>query len=368
MPNLCRDCYAYRFNYTMIKFLLPAFTFFFSVAFLKAEKPKPPAKSTKRNLRILPVPTLGYAPETKSYLGAVCQFGFRTAQNEQTRMSTAKIELQYTQNKQFIGEISGTVFTPDEKWLFSGTAHASKFPDRWWEFGVNAADSNMTKFNSTRLKFDVSALKNIGNKWFAGPVMKWQQYSDIEPIITNLSKAFTINTGLQALRDTRDNILNAAKGVFKDIQLGYNRADAFEGFKITADWRGYYQYKKRLVLAGRAYLNGLEGKTHFFDYPMYGGDKFLRGYYFGRFREQTMWLLTAEARVNIFRRYGLTAFYGTGSVMEKWQDVMQSELKPGYGIGFRFMADRKERINLRIDYARGKDGQSGFYFAFGEAF
>lgn len=345
-----------------MKYLITAF------AFLLIARQSLSADPPKKNLRILPVPTIGYSPETRTYIGAVCQFGFRTAADGKTRMSQSKIELQFTQNKQFIAEAGGSIFSPGEKWLFNFNLHGSRFPDRWWDFGIDAADSAMNKFNSTRFRIDLGLLKNIGRSWFAGPLLRWQQYSKIEPRITNLAEGFAINTGLQALRDTRDNILNAAKGVFKDIQLGYNKANEMDGFKISADWRGYHQYKKWLVLAGRAYLNGLEGKTHFFDYPMYGGDKFLRGYYFGRFREQTMWLLTAEARIHVFKRYGFTLFYGTGSVMNKWQDIMESPLKPGFGAGFRFLADRKENINLRIDYARGKDGQYGFYFAFGEAF
>jgi hypothetical protein len=48
--------------------------------------------------------------------------------------------------------------------------------------------------------------------------------------------------------------------------------------------------------------------------------------------------------------------------------VLSNQVKPALNVGIRFLADRKEKINLRIDYAAGIQGQRGFYFAFGEAF
>jgi hypothetical protein len=42
--------------------------------------------------------------------------------------------------------------------------------------------------------------------------------------------------------------------------------------------------------------------------------------------------------------------------------------KYNYGGGIRFLMDKEEHTNLRLDYAVGQDGNKGFYVVFGESF
>jgi len=48
--------------------------------------------------------------------------------------------------------------------------------------------------------------------------------------------------------------------------------------------------------------------------------------------------------------------------------LSQKSVKPNAGVGLRFRVDKKERTNLRFDYAIGRVDQSGFYISFGESF
>ena len=47
-------------------------------------------------------------------------------------------------------------------------------------------------------------------------------------------------------------------------------------------------------------------------------------------------------------------------------DLMQS-IKPGYGFGFRIMADKSSRTNLAVDFGFGQNS-FGFYLAASETF
>ena len=63
----------------------------------------------------------------------------------------------------------------------------------------------------------------------------------------------------------------------------------------------------------------------------------------------------------------MVAFGGVGKVGRDLQDFDTRDLFPSAGVGLRFMASQKERVNLSVDYARGREGDA-VYFYIGEAF
>jgi hypothetical protein len=88
----------------------------------------------------------------------------------------------------------------------------------------------------------------------------------------------------------------------------------------------------------------------------------------GRYRDKHIGLLQAETRLNVYRRWGLALFGGGAAVFPKFGALSRKSLKFNIGGGLRFMVDRRERINMRVDYALGSAGNQGFYIAFGESF
>lgn len=55
-------------------------------------------------------------------------------------------------------------------------------------------------------------------------------------------------------------------------------------------------------------------------------------------------------------------------IYEKVNNIENESFKPNAGVGLRFLVDKSEGTNLRIDYAIGAHNQSGFYISFGESF
>jgi len=98
-----------------------------------------------------------------------------------------------------------------------------------------------------------------------------------------------------------------------------------------------------------------------------GGDKLMRGYYRGRFRDKVLYAAQAEYRWQFYRRFGLTVFGGLGDVSEKIESIDFSEVKPSYGFGIRYMILPKRKVNLRLDFGFGKETQ-GIYINITEAF
>jgi outer membrane translocation and assembly module TamA len=66
-------------------------------------------------------------------------------------------------------------------------------------------------------------------------------------------------------------------------------------------------------------------------------------------------------------RFGIAAFAGVGGVARSFGDLGNNKVLPAAGIGVRWQASKTTPINLRIDYAAGKDSQA-LHISAGEAF
>jgi hypothetical protein len=71
----------------------------------------------QKKITVLPVPAIGYTPETKTYVGLVTLFTFNNTLDSLTRSSNAKLEFVYTWNKQMIFETDWNYFFPAENGL-----------------------------------------------------------------------------------------------------------------------------------------------------------------------------------------------------------------------------------------------------------
>jgi hypothetical protein len=86
-----------------------------------------------------------------------------------------------------------------------------------------------------------------------------------------------------------------------------------------------------------------------------------------RYRDQWMMLLQAEFRMQIFKRWFINVYGSAGNVSENLSSMQIKHIRFSGGIGLRFRIDTKNKINLRLDSAFGRDGLKN-YFTFNEAF
>ena len=75
----------------------------------------------------------------------------------------------------------------------------------------------------------------------------------------------------------------------------------------------------------------------------------------------------AEYRLELPKRFGLVAFAGVGEVARALDDFNMQNLLPSVGAGLRYTLAKQNHINLRLDFAVGRDSQA-FYVSIGEAF
>ena len=328
------------------------------------------AQDSIKKVKILPVPTVGYSPETKTYLGAVTLFTLDFYQDSVTRTSNAKFEFNYTWNRQLILEAEWNYFFREEKWFTKGRLHYSEYPDFYYGVGSETPESNKLLYQSNRIIFEANILKMAGSKFFIGPNVKYIKYYNVSYTsvlsFPELSDHSTFGIGITLLKDSRDNLLTPRKGIYLNINSGYNFSDHNYG-EVTVDLRGYKTWCQKFTWANRLISEFNFGKPPFYDFAFLGGDKYVRGYSYGRYRDKNLTSWQTELRFPLVWKFGIAAFGGLSNLYHTGSFNLKNT-KTNYGLGVRFLVDKHDRTNLRLDYAIGDGENSGFYISFGESF
>lgn len=176
--------------------------------------------------------------------------------------------------------------------------------------------------------------------------------------------------GLAGEFDSRDNEYNPRSGIYANAQwlyAGDTIGSDFDYPRLTAAVNGYHEVNDKTVLAWRGSICRSGDGAPFYDLCNYGQNNDLRGYSTGQYRDHAMFAVQAEVRRKVWKRLGAVGFVGVGEVASEFGKLNTKDLLPAAGVGVRFEASTKYKVNLSIDYAVG-DGASALYFYIGEAF
>jgi hypothetical protein len=110
------------------------------------------------------------------------------------------------------------------------------------------------------------------------------------------------------------------------------------------------------------------GQPPFYGNCIYGTQNELRGYVAGRYLDRYMAASQLEYRLALPKRFGLVAFGGLGEVIPGGNQPFRTKnFLPSAGGGIRFALSKKYHVNLRVDFAQGKDTHT-WSVGVGEAF
>ncbi|HEY7293068.1 MAG TPA: BamA/TamA family outer membrane protein [Vicinamibacterales bacterium] len=225
-----------------------------------------------------------------------------------------------------------------------------------------------------------NALIRVGGRWFAGAqytLMQMKVRVDTDALATELPASLdrdvdlrTASLGPRIELDTRDNPFYARSGVY------FNAMAAFYGQDVGGQ-RGYQSYQvwgsqylslgERQVLAWRASACAVASDVPFYDLCELGKSQDLRGYVVGQYRDRGLVAAQAEYRAEIWRFIGGTAFVGAGETVPAFDKLTWNQVLPGAGVGLRVTVANRNHVNIRADYAWGKNSHA-FYVGVGEAF
>ncbi|MBD3288462.1 BamA/TamA family outer membrane protein [candidate division KSB1 bacterium] len=336
--------------------------------------------SLKRN-SLVALPYAYYTPETKIAFGVGSIYSFRSPGSSlHDRPSNVKIALTYTQLKQTILSFIPEIYFNNESILFNGFYTFYKFPDKFWGIGNNSPDNAEENYTPHYLRTFTNLQKRILPGLYIG--MRYQlEYIDIiktdedgvlgKGLITGSEGGLASGLGMLISYDTRDHVYYPTTGryyqiyaVLFDQMLGSD----YKFSHFTFDLRKYYPLKDSHVMAFQSYNIFIHGNPPFQMLGLLGGAYWMRGYYYGRYRDKNMITFQSEYRFPLFWRLGGVAFAGFGDVASEIDKFQSGALKLTIGAGLRFMFDTQEKINARLDFGFGNDGNFGFYAMVLEAF
>ncbi len=177
--------------------------------------------------------------------------------------------------------------------------------------------------------------------------------------------------GLQLSRDTRPNHFYPTAGMFTQFTSDFfakalGSKYTFQSYRFT--FNKYWTVGKNQVLAYNLFSCNTGGDPPFYGNCIYGTNNELRGYEAGRYLDRYMIATQVEYRVSLPKKLGLAAFGGIGEVIPGGKEIFRiNNLLPSIGGGPRFELSKKYHVNLRADFAKGKDSWT-WSMGVGEAF
>lgn len=195
----------------------------------------------------------------------------------------------------------------------------------------------------------------------------------VPPEITLPTRDFEsrlVQIGLAATYDSRDSSLYPRNGLFGQATWMFGTkamGGDFSNDRLTLAGNVYKSIGERTVVAARLSVCAVSKDSPFYDICLYGSSSDLRGYETGRYRDRASWATQVEVRHRLTGRFGLAAFAGVGGIAPSLGAIGDSKILPAIGAGLRWQVSKETPINLRIDYARGKDSEA-LYISVGEAF
>jgi len=186
----------------------------------------------------------------------------------------------------------------------------------------------------------------------------------------------TLHTTLRALglrvnRDTTPNRFYPTKGTMLDFTSDFfaealGSKYSFQAYRFT--FNKYGSLTKQQILAYNLFICGTGGRPPFYGNCIYGTNNELRGYTAGRYLDRYMFATQLEYRLSLPKRFGVVGFGGIGEVIPGGSQLLKSNnFLPAGGGGVRFQLSKTYRVNLRADFAQGKDTWT-WSMGVGEAF
>ena len=342
----------------------------------------------KKKLSLTPFPALFYAPETGFGFGALLVPVYNFGSDSLTRSSSGQVLAYYTTKKQSSLQFSYNVYTNREKWAILGETRVEDAPIFYYGTGNQNSDADKGLINYNLIFTQNRILKQLKRNVFLGgqfqvnrtgkvgqdPIEETGEPNKILERPVDERDGFTVvGLGPSFLFDSRDVVINAYRGSYVEIGSYFNNKAIGSGFnfnRYSLDLRKFYSLDKDgkhvLAFQGRGVFE--TGNVPFRELAWFGGHRNMRGFYEGRYRDKNMVLAQAEYRLHFAKRHGVVLFGSAGQVGDKLSNLGFDKNHYGGGLGYRFMLNTKDRINIRVDYAVGTGGTSGLYFAIGEAF
>lgn len=330
--------------------------------------------------KIIPIPVLFRLPETGFGGGALASVIMRFSRDSAGANPTQiSLSAAYTQKQQILLYLPFLIYLNNNKYYINGEIAWYRYNYRYFGVGENEVPEEIYGAEYPRIR--LLAMKYIGKSTYAGIRYLYENYRVTETEagkelasgrVVGSQQSITSGIGISLLKDSRDAIYYPRKGIFAEVYAmpSLKAFGADRNFnRVVFDVAKYQSLSKKVVWASHFYGSFMQGNDiPFSQLSLLGGSKRKRGTYDGRFRDKNAFLIQSEARFEVWKFVGFTAFGSVAWLGNEDSFMRFSYPKFAYGAGLRLTAIKKEHINLRIDYALVPKEKGNFYLTVGEAF
>lgn len=328
-------------------------------------------------------PTFASSPETGLQIGASVLRLFYTKKDTLNRLSELQAFPFFTFKGQYGLILENAVYGDKDKWFFLGETKIQRFPLSYYGIGPVTSVKNPALVDAFQILLKQRVLRKLSKNFFFGPEVDYQLLSHVRfeqpeqgmPHAIPIGGDGTQNLGFGFgfVYDSRHNVLNVRKGFFGEIAYlgtikGFASEYGFGGMNIEV--RSYHSIGKSSVIAWQVKSQFMHGDVPFNQLALLGGDRLMRGYYMGRYRDKNLMAAQVEYRILPFsfsKRIGAVAFASIGTVAPDLNSFQIKHVRVACGVGFRFLVFPKKDIYIRFDFGFTKEGFN-FYVFNGEAF
>jgi outer membrane protein assembly factor BamA len=333
-----------------------------------------------RSLSFNGYPYAFYTPETELAFGGGGILIFYTSDHIDMLPSKVGFGGYYSTNGQYSIGINPVLYFSKNRIYLEFPFNFGHYIDKFWGIGDNTVDTGNEQYTlnsvSATLTFQVPPV------WFSadrtGIIFDYND-TEIEDKQNNIylidnevtgSNGGTIyGFGTDLVWDTRDNLFFPNSGGYQYFKVViYPELGDYVFYTFEIDVRHYNSFSPDHVIAGNFYFAQALGDVPFYKLPALGGQNRERGYFYGRYRDKNYMTVQLEYRQYFWWRFGFVVFAGTGNVAPELTKFTFNDLKYSYGFGLRFLFNKEEKVNLRMDIGFGIDGNRGIYFGIEEAF
>jgi hypothetical protein len=332
-------------------------------------------------LSLIPLPIVYYTPETRWAFGGAGFLAFRFAgEPAGSRPSQVQAGGAYTLERQVLAYASWRTFRRQERLTSFGEIGYYRYTYFYFGIGNDPAREVRERYGVVFPRLRWQGLRRFGHHaylglsyWYDGYAITETeaggQLADMQAGVPGRDGGQISGPGIVALHDSRDHLFYPSRGSFGEAyaQLyGRFSGSAFAYRRLRGQYSRYFAVGRQ-VLAVQFFADLTWGEVPFYAMAQVGGNRQMRGYYEGRYRDKALWGTQAELRSPLFWRLGAAAFGGLAAVAPTPGKLPSAPLRFAGGGGLRFLLDPGERINIRFDAGFGP-GSSGYYLTIGEAF
>lgn len=346
------------------------------------EVPKTVKKDSINKTSFSAYPYAFYSPESKFAVGAGGMYIFYAGKEKELKPSKIGFGGYYSTNKQYKISASPVLYLFDNNLYIEAPTSFGYFINKYWGIGDETPEFDdaayaIQSFNTTvkvqippLLLFSADRTGLIFHYDNTEIVDKLENEKLEDETLVGFNGGEIIGIGTDLVWDSRDNIFFPNSGIsqyYKAIVYPGGISD-FNYALFELDVKSFVAISEDHVFAFNMYVESVVGDAPFYKLPALGGQNRMRGFFNGRYRDNFYGMFQVEYRQYIWKRLGMVAFAGAGNVANNIIDYSFKTLKYSGGLGLRFLFNKEQKINLRMDVGIGSDGSTGIYFGIQEAF